>query len=210
MFRLDDQYRWALDFAARDEVEEELNTLVEARLGRGLSGLHRRVERAYDADRLRRRAEPAVARWPLEAITSSRRRQAALQEQANARFALERLRPMEAADVAVDEGTAFAAEVEESVLPLMLRDASRAGLRLCFVRVQRRPSGGRPPAESPALRRYVADLREYIEAHGAVFHDDTGDPAMTIDLYGDGDHIATHAREKYSTLFFNRLKAIFN
>ena len=40
----------------------------------------------------------------------------------------------------------FDGSVQQSVLPLLLRDARRAGLRVCFVRVQRRPRGTAPPA----------------------------------------------------------------
>ena len=79
----------------------------------------------------------------------------------NERLGLDHLRKMEAADIQIGEGAAFdfARDVEDSVLPLMLRDAARAGLTICFVRVQRRPTANRPPAQSPALRRYVDELR---------------------------------------------------
>ncbi len=75
----------------------------------------------------------------------------------NERLGLDHLRKMEAADIQAGDGPAFdfARDVEDSVLPLMLRDASRAGLTICFVRVQRRPTANRPPPQSPALRRYV-------------------------------------------------------
>ena len=96
------------------------------------------------------------------------------------------------------------------MLPLMLRDASRAGLTICFVRVQRRPTANRPPPQSPALRRYVeraAGLRRRRAA--ALFHDDTGDPALTLDMYEDGDHLARHARRRYTENLYNRLRPHF-
>jgi hypothetical protein len=95
------------------------------------------------------------------------------------------------------------------VLPLMLRDARQAGLTLCFVRVQRRPTANRPPAQSPALRRYVDSLRSYLTGQGALFHDDTGDPALTLDLYEDGDHLGRHARRFYTENLYNRLRTYF-
>jgi hypothetical protein len=91
----------------------------------------------------------------------------------------------------------------------MLRDAKRAGLTLCLVRVQRRPIGGRPPAQSRAMRRYIDHLRDYIEANGGILHDDTGDPALTLDMYADGDHIARDARRRYTEILFERLRALF-
>jgi hypothetical protein len=158
---------------------------------------------------MRRALEPAFTRAPVTWMISSRRRQAEILVQANARFGLDHLRVMKAADIGLDPGTDFHAAVERSVLPLMLRDAARAGLKLCLVRVQRRPADGHPPQQSAALRRYVADLRHYLEARGAVLHDDTGDPAMTLDMYGDGDHIARHARERYTKLFYERSRPLF-
>jgi hypothetical protein len=118
---------------------------------------------------------------------------------------------MQAADIeAAEERDAdFGRYVNRSVLPLMLRDARAAGLTLCFVRVQRRPEGGRPPYQSRALRRYVAELRAYIESHGAILHDDTGDSALTLDMYADGDHLAGSARRLYTGIFFERLKPLF-
>lgn len=208
MFRLDEQFRWSLDMVARDR-EDELNGVVAAALRGPFHAVHDAVERAYAGDRGRRAIEPAIIRAPVTWITSSRRRQAELLAYANARFGVDHLRVMEAADMAADPGTDFHQAVNRSVLPLMLRDAQRHGLTLCFVRVQRRPIGGEPPSESPALRRYVRDLRAYLEARGAAFHDDTGDPAMTIDMYEDGDHIARHARDRYTTLFYERLRSLF-
>ena len=99
--------------------------------------------------------------------------------------------------------------VNESVLPQMLRDANAAGLKLCFVRVQRRPVDGKPPEQSAALRRYVSDLGTYLMRHGAEFRDDTGDPLLTLDMYEDGDHIARHARRRYTEILFERLPHIF-
>ena len=208
MFRLDEQFRWSLDSVALQR-EDELNAVVEAAMAGRWHAVHDAVERSYGGDRARRRVEPVLTRAPMTWITSSRRRQAELLAYANTRFGLEHLRVMEAADMAADAGTDFDAAVGTSVLPLMLRDANRAGLKLCFVRVQRRPAGGQPPPQTPALRRYVDDLRAYVEAQGAVFHDDTGDPSITLDMYGDGDHIARHARDRYTTLFFERLRALF-
>jgi hypothetical protein len=208
MFRLDEQFRWSLDMVA-GEREDELNDVVASTLQGPFHAVHDAVERVYGGDRARRVVEPALTRAPVTWITSSRRRQAELLTYANARFGLEHLRVMEAADMAADAGTDFQQAVNQSVLPLMLRDARRHGVTLCFVRVQRRPIGGQPPPQSSALRRYVGDLRDYLEARGAAFHDDTGDPAMTLDMYGDGDHIARHARDRYTTMFFERLRPLF-
>jgi hypothetical protein len=96
--------------------------------------------------------------------------------------------------------------VDKSQLPLMLDEARRAGLRLVFVRVQRRPIGGEPPYQSPALQRYIRQLRQYIERGGAQMIDDTGDPAETLDWYEDGDHLSREGRRRYTEAFAERVR----
>ena len=96
-----------------------------------------------------------------------------------------------AADIGAAEDDAdFARDLPTSVLPLIMDLSNAHQLPVCFVRVQRRPVGNRPPPQSPALRRYVADFRAWAESQGACFHDETGDPELTLDLYEDGDHFA--------------------
>jgi len=105
-----------------------------------------------------------------------------------------------------DREADFGAFAGKSQLPLMLRDAQRAGLRLVFVRVQRRPIGGRPPYQSPALQRYVRELRAYVESRGGTLLDDTGDPAETLDWYEDGDHLSREGRRQYTERFVERIR----
>jgi hypothetical protein len=209
LFRLDEQFRWALDLAALDR-EEELNAVVARRLG-PLHRWYRYTDGLLGAEQARRRIEPALNAWPVEVMMSSRRRQAEFVPRMNERLGLDHLRKMEAADIQIGDAPAFDfnRDVDASVLPLMLREAERAGLTICFVRVQRRPTAHRPPPQSPALRAYVAALRTYVTQRGALFHDDTGDPALTIDMYEDGDHLARHARRQYTENLYNRLRPHF-
>jgi len=208
MFRLDDQYRWSLDMVAGD-TEPELNDVVQSALDGPFYAVHQAAERVYRVDAARRAVEPVVARGPASWVARTADDRTRLLEAANQRFGLDHLRVMEAADMAADAGTDFPATVNRSVLPLMLREAQRGGFKLCLVRVQRRPVGGRPPEQSPALRQYVRDLRAYVQSHGGILHDDTGDPAITLDMYEDGDHIARHARAAYTRLFYERLRVLF-
>jgi hypothetical protein len=209
MFRLDEQFRWSLDLAALDR-EDELNDVVARRIGI----LHRAysfVDERLGLERARSAAEPAITNLPAEILFSSKRRRGEFIGLMNSRLGFDHLRPMQAADIQIGDAPAFDFErdVDRSVLPLMLRDAKAAGLTLCFVRVQRRPTPQRPPPQSPALRAYVESLRAYITARGGIFHDDTGDPALTLDLYEDGDHFARHARRRYTENLYNRLRLHF-
>jgi hypothetical protein len=164
-------------------------------------------ERLYQAEQARRWVEPAMTNWPARAMLPYRRTRAMFLDRLNERFGLSHLRPMDAADMQAteDRDADFDAYVDKSGLPLMLRDARAAGLTLLLVRVQRRPVDGHAPYQSPALQRYVARLRSYIEAHGGIFIDDTGDPAQTLDLYEDGDHLSREGRRRYTEAFAPRL-----
>jgi hypothetical protein len=208
MFRID--ATWALDTAALDR-EPDLNVVVARRRGSVFYQVRDRIERLYRAEQVRRWVEPQVNAWPARVIFPYRRPRAAFMDRLNERFGLAHLRPMDAADMQAteDREADFDAFVDRSALPLMLRDARDAGLTLVLVRVQRRPVDGRPPFQSPALRRYVAKLQTYVEAHGGVFMDDTGDPAETIDLYEDGDHLSREGRRRYTEVFASRLRQRF-
>lgn len=201
---------WMLDPVAQ-ERENEVNTVIASAVEGPWHRLDGTIEQVYGADRARLWMEPALTEAFGRTLIPSRRQRTEFIAEMNARLEGDHLRPMEAADLqAVEDRDAdFARDVRRSVLPLMLRDAKAGGLTLCFVRVQRRPIGNRPPYQSPAMRRYVSDLKAYIESNGALWRDDTGDPALTLDLYGDGDHVARSARAFYTELFFARLRPLF-
>ena len=201
---------WTLDRVAR-EREDELNRVVATRAATPSHRLELAVERVYQGELARQWAEPAILQWPARILTPSRRQRLEFMNEMNGRFDLDHQRKSDAADVQIsdEEGADFSRFVDRSVLPLMLRDARAAGLTLCFVRVQRRPIGGRPPRQSAAMRRYVKDVQTFIESRGGFFHDDTGDPAMTLDMYEDGDHIDRQFHARYTELFFTRLRPLF-
>jgi hypothetical protein len=210
LFRLDEQFRWSLDMVARDR-EPELDSVVASRMEGPRILFQRATERLYEGDRARSWIDPALTAWPSRVLFPSKRRRTAFIEQMNARLGLEHLRPMEAADVqsSSDPDADFGRYVERSVLPLMVEEARRAGFALCFVRVQRRPIDNRPPAQSAALIRYMEQLRAYVETRGAMLRDDTGDPELTLEMYGDGDHLKRESRERYTEIFFDRQRALF-
>jgi hypothetical protein len=210
LFRLDEQFRWSLDMVAR-EHEPELDAVLASRIEGPRAFFHRATERIYEGDRARSWVDPALTAWPSRVLFPSKRRRTAFVDEMNARFGLDHLRSTEAADVQTssDPSADFGRYVDRSVLPLMLSDAHRAGLALCFVRVQRRPTGDGPPAQSRELVRYMQQLRAYVEARGAILRDDTGDPDLGLEMYADGDHLKREARERYTEIFFHRLPAVF-
>ena len=207
MYRLDEGFRWNIDRVA-GEREDEVNAVIAKRGGEWRIQMRTAIERAYGAERVRLWMVPGFTDRMTRAFEPSRRRRKEFIEQMNERFEFLHIRQMETADIAavVDRDANFQSDIDRSVLPLMLRDARDAGVRLVFVRVQRRPAGNQPPLQGPGLRKYVADLKAYIEAHGGFFHDDTGDPLLTLDMYEDGDHLATHARPRYTEVLHGRIR----
>jgi len=219
MFRVAGEYRNRLDEVAHDR-EDELNAVVAARSGGAWfrshvpaddrwARVHTLVDGAYGIERARIWLEPAMTGWVTRVVVGTQRRRA-FQAEMNAMFELEHLRVMTAADMAAtsERDTDFGANVDASTLPLFLDLAHRKHIRLCFVRVLRRPDNGRPPDDSPGLTRYVQDMRRYIEGHGATLIDDRDDPDMAKLAYADGDHIAREEKRHYTSLFYLKLSRV--
>jgi len=208
LFRLTGRYRAKVDTAASD-LEPDLNRIVAARTGGHWYAVHRAVDEVYDAERAREWLEPKLTAWPAVLVSGPAGVESLLDE-ANEAFDLERLRTMAAADVeaASDAEADFGTHVDSSVLPLILSLARANALRICFVRVVRRPENGRPPEDSEALARYARDFRAYVEANGATFVDDHDDPRLAQLPYSDGDHITEAARPLYTDMFWPRVQAL--
>jgi hypothetical protein len=207
MFRLNPAL---LDRVAR-EREPEVDALLAAHAQGPLFRLHSLLRRLYQFDRTREWAEPRIATAPVALAAAPRYRHRLLSRMNEELFSLERLRPAAAADMAFgDRGKLdFSKNLPGSVLPAIIRTAKEAGIRPAFIRVQRRPENGRPPVQSEALQRYVGDLRRYLEANGAYFHDEWGDPNLPLWLYSDGDHVNAEHRLHTTQLFYERNRELF-
>lgn len=196
-----------LDRVARDYEPELDRALAAHRLGR-FADVHRAARAIYQFDLTRVWLEPRLHRAPAAFAPSPQE----LLDTINTRmFAIDRLRAFEAADLpqAQDAVLDFAAHVERSLLPELFRLAERANIRLAFIRVQRRPTEAGPPPQSGALQDYLDDLRAYVTARGAYYHDDYGDPEQPLAVYADGDHLRADQRLPYSERFARRHAAFF-
>lgn len=207
LWRLAGHYGHALDTVATG-AEPELDRLVAARMrGEWTSRAYSLLNGVYEADVAAGWMEPLVHGWFLRWRYPDAAERAAFEAETERAFGLEQLRSDVGSDLDVAANPDFARDLPTSVLPSILDLADQHGLRVCFVRVQRRPEGGHPPPQSPALAKYVADLAAYVESRGALFHDDTNDPELTEDLYGDGDHVRD--RRRYTEIFRQRLAPLF-
>ena len=211
MFRVTGEYRASLDRVAHDR-EPALNAILAMHTEGGWYAAHEALEAVYRHEEVRTWLEPRVTGFPIVLTVRPKSRAHLLARMNTDIFGLAALREMNAADMAQgedDAAFAFARNVPRSVLPAMFDVARRAGLKLAFVRVQRRPEPGGPPRQSPALQRYVNDLRRYIEANGGLFADDWGDPDQPLSIYADGDHVSRDFRERYTELFLRKHPEFF-
>lgn len=209
LFRATGNNRWTLDEAAR-EHEATLDRVMASRLNGGWRGVAAGVNHVYAVDRIAPVSDAFVRQVPMRAVVAPEALED-FEHRLNEFFSIDALRPFTQADIAEEEAerTDFADELKTSVLPEMLRLSKVAGYRLCFVRVQRRPLGRKPPDQSPALRHYLADLETYLRANGAEYYDEYGDPDYPEAVYADGDHIRREFRSRYTELFRQKLDPLF-
>ncbi len=196
-----------LDRVARESEPEVDRILAAYRLGR-FSEVHRAVRAIYEPDRTRVWLEPRLKRLPASFANEP----AALVDTVNAEvFALDKLRRFAASDLPQADASVldFDQQVGRSFLPEILRLAAAANIRVAFVRVQRRPTAEGPPPQSAALTAYLEQLQRYLEARGALYYDDRGDPDEPLSLYADGDHLTPQGREVYTARFAARHAAFF-
>ena len=203
-------YPSALDRVARNR-EPVLDELLAARSRGPFYRLHGAVRRVYQHDQTRAWLEPLIVRAPVALSAGTRARRQLLESMNNEVFTLEALRPLVAADMAAASGEAldFDRNLPTSVLPEILRLSKVSGIRVAFVRVQRRPAADGPPQQSAALETYVRRLWSYLQANGAIFHDDWGDPDQPLAIYEDGDHLRKAFRRTYTEIFFRKNPEIF-
>jgi len=147
----------SLDRVAKQREPELDRVLAANRLG-GFSEVHRAARNAYQFDRTRVWLEPKLLGAPSTyALRATANKALTAPELVNAIntevFALDRLRPFEAADLAAADARAldFDANVDDSLLPEIIRLAERSKIKLAFIRVQRRPSADGPPPQSSEL-----------------------------------------------------------
>ncbi len=138
--------------------------------------------------------EPVIREWFTRFKHPTPQVQTVFATRMEEKFGFEHLREDVASDIAAVDVPDFTRDLPSSILPELMRLSREHRLPVCFVCVQRRPVNNRPPEQSPALQKYVAELKAWIESNGGVFHDDTGDPEMTLDLYEDGDHFSNRRR----------------
>ena len=105
---------------------------------------------------------------------------------------------------------AFDPSPDTSFLPHIIALAKQHGIKLHFHRVKRRPLANHTRPDPGLLTAYLADLKTFLEQNNAVLTDESQDPTLTLDMYADGDHIASDApmQHRYADNFWARVKTV--
>lgn len=133
----------------------------------------------------------------------------------SARFGLEHLRGDVASDIPLPGDlnaltSGYAETIESSLLPAMLRLCDQMGAKLVVFRVKRRPDEKTHlPEEPAAMREYAAFLKQWMEARGGGFFDETYDLNIKLSDYLDGDHIRPERLQWYQDSFWKRAGGLF-
>jgi hypothetical protein len=203
-------YPGSLDRVAHD-TKPELDRILAANTLGPFYRLHTAAQIAYRHDRTREWLTPRLADLPVPLVVGPEGRPYLLAEFNKQIFTLENLRKMAAADIQEipDDLLDFRARLPLSVLPEIVRLSKASGIRVAFVRVQRRPTASGPPPQSEKLARYVRDFEGWLRENGAYFRDERGDPDQPLSVYEDGDHIARAFRRRYTELFVEKNPGLF-
>ena len=201
----------------RSEIESEMHEeepVYRLVLGEGSTPKHRVerwVERVFPLSATRHahqeKIERTVSRW----IAATGLEVNAVERKVNETFALQNLRAEaneEANAISRQAEVDFDPDPGRSFLPHMIDLAARAQVRLCFLRVKRYPEPDGRVRQSESLRRYISDLRNYLESRGCCFIDDADEAARTADMFlrpGD-DHMSVMAKRRSTELYAQKLR----
>lgn len=87
---------------------------------------------------------------------------------------------------------------ESSFLPSIISICREKGISLFVVRAKRRRDLN-PDAEPPGLKDYVEKLRRYLSEHDVAFFDFTTEATITMEHFGNGDHLNRGEGRAYFT-----------
>ncbi len=123
-------------------------------------------------------------------------------------FSFENMRPglhMESALDSLDLPVPFDPSPDAGFLPAVVDLIAQHHAPVTFVRVERRPRADSSRPDNENLRAYIRELSTYLEKHGIPFIDLADDAGVTIEKYGEGDHIAKEWRTWWTGRFAARV-----
>jgi hypothetical protein len=98
----------------------------------------------------------------------------------------------------------FSRQVEKSFLPEMIRMTQKNGIQLIVVRIKHQTTGTNS-METPAAKKYIADLSKYLQDQGVSFLDYGQDPKLTSEYFKDMLHLNPQGRVVFTKILANGL-----
>ena len=207
-FRTTPTYRRYLE-SIRHEKEPVYSDILQDEKTNEESAFGRFIDWLYPLNSRRHVQAEKISRLAFR-IAAGGSRIGPLRRRVNETFDVAKLR-----DEVMDESTELSgAKAEEfnpdprhSFLPHMVATAKQAGIPLCFVRQKRYPLPDGTTPQSESLRRYIAQLRAWLESEGCTLIDLTNDPEPDQSMYnkpGD-DHMRPAAKEKMTEIYARKL-----
>lgn len=142
------------------------------------------------------------------AASRSRVKRNAARTALNDEFSFENMRPglrMESALDALDLPVPFDPSPDKSFLPAVVDLIEKHHAPVTLVRVERRPRTDGTRTDNENLRAYLRELSAYLEKHRVPLIDLSGDSEVTVEKYGEGDHIAKDWRPWWTKRFAARM-----
>lgn len=102
----------------------------------------------------------------------------------------------------------FTDDPDKTFIPHIVQLAKDNGIQLVFVKIQTIPPADGKFKRTKQEQEYLDALQKYLEDNGALFHDFTGDPEITRDMYNDTVHIGAKDKERYTEIFYKRMHDI--
>lgn len=212
-FRTEGSYRSKLEAAMHED--EPIYRLVLGQRLAGEGNLYRWVDKLYPLNAHRHAQHEKIEQTSMRLVANAGVTVPELRRWINDTFALTNLgggAVEEAAAISKERQTEFDPDPRRSFLPHIVAAAAEARIPLCFLRVKRHPNGDGFVQQDEQLRRYVANLRNWIESQGCYFIDDTNNPARRQDMYlqpGD-DHMGPWAKERSTELYADKLRPLLS
>jgi hypothetical protein len=208
---LGDEHRKLEKMAPEDDplVEQKLAPPMREPIAR--LGWYR--ERVAPFGRLHGRSQPWVDGVSF-AVSSFLWRDADLdarKDSINELFDMKHLREARESDLAEEDARVppFRQVVAGSLLPDICDLAEKHGLPLTFIRVRTRvvAEGG---ADAPGEKQHLIELESYVRARGAEYEDMHDATWESVDMYGNGDHMAGRSKRTYMRLFVKHMGHVFH
>ena len=101
----------------------------------------------------------------------------------------------------------FKRQVDKSFLPEMIRLTKERGIQLIVVRIKNQMAGT-GNSETPAIRRYIADLSDYLDEQGVTFLDYGRDPRLGNEYFKDVLHLNPEGEIVFTEILAEQLNEV--